>query len=671
MAQAEREKPTKTRSPTAERSRPAPRWHFPRIIGALPRWVFWTGGGILVLIATFIVALYFLDWNALRGPIGRYASHRIGREVRIAGDLHVKIFSWQPRVDANRIWIANPQWLGSRPAADIEHLTFEFRLLPLLLGGRWILPLVDIEHASVDVVREADGRTNWRSSKSSRGWDIPPIRRFILNDGRVSIDDRERHLIFNGTISSRETAGATPDRAFQLVGSGTLNRKPFTADVHGGALIHVDESRPYRFTGNIHAGATHVVIDGEITRPFHLGQYSTNATITGRNLSDLYDLTELALPGTPPYRISGALVRDGSLYRFEHFSGTVGDSDLHGSLSVDVSGDVPFIRGAVVSRTLAFVDLGALIGNERRSEAMQSRSDGLLPDTPLRVQRLRRTNAEIDYSADDVKSRDFPLRGLATHISLESGVLLLKPLAFDFPRGRIAGFIKIDARRPTAATTLDARVSGARIEQFFHSTEKTISGLLAARAVLKGEGNSVRDAALSADGAFTLVVPEGRIRQSIAEWLGVNVISALGLTLSGNASDTGLRCAIAHFGAHNGILTAQKLMFDTDPVLVTGSGAIDLRREAINIAVAGKPKSFQLMRLNLPVTVTGALAHPTLGVKPGPAVMQAGFAIALGFLTPAAAILPFVDAGLAKNANCGALVVQAATQSAPVRVRRH
>lgn len=562
-----------------------------------------------------------------------------------------------------------PQWAAPQPAADIRHLTFEFRLLPLLFGGRWDLPLVDIDHAAIGVVRAPNGRTNWQFANSSQGWNIPPIRHFVLNDGRVSIDDEEHHLTFNGRVNSRETAGATPDRAFQLLGQGTLNRKPFTADVHGGALIHVDESQPYRFAADIRAGSTHVVVEGNIARPFHLGHYSATATITGRNLSDLYDLTALTLPGTPSYRISGSLVRDGALYRFEHFSGTVGRSDLHGGLSIDVSGDTPFIRGSVASRTLVFADLGPLIGS-RRSATVSASSSGLLPDTPLRIERLRHTNAEVDYRADSMESRDFPLRGLATHISLENGVLLLKPLAFDFPRGRIAGFIRIDAGRPVAVTSLDARVTGAHIEQFFHSSEKTISGVLAARAVLKGEGNSVREAALSADGAFTVVVPEGRIRRSIAEWLGVNVISALGLTLSGNASDTGLRCAIAHFNAHDGVLTSQKLVFDTDPVLVTGSGDIDLRRETINVTVSGKPKNFQLMRLNMPVTVTGALPDPIVGVKPGPAVMQAGLAIGLGLLTPLAAILPFVDANLAKNVNCIALVAQARTQKAPVKVYR-
>src|SRR5690242_13386867 len=131
MAQAERAKITRSSPSTAETHGRMAQWRFPRLIRAVPKWVCWSGGGILAVIAALVIALYFLDWNALRGPIARYASQRMGREVRIEGDLHVKILSWQPRVDANGIWIANPKWLGAQPAADIGHLTFEFRLLPL------------------------------------------------------------------------------------------------------------------------------------------------------------------------------------------------------------------------------------------------------------------------------------------------------------------------------------------------------------------------------------------------------------------------------------------------------------------------------------------------------------------------------------------------------------
>ncbi|HEX4158263.1 MAG TPA: AsmA family protein [Rhizomicrobium sp.] len=646
--------------------RPVPVTHAEH--GLLHIWLVWTarlGVAVVVVLLSAIIALYFLDWNTMRGPVSRYLSHRLGREVRINGNLRVNLFSWQPHVDLGGLWIANPKWVDRQPAADVQHLSFEFRLLPLLFGGHWILPFVSLDHPDIDIVREADGRTNWRFTNNAQGADIPPIQRFLLNDGSVHVEDHARHLTFSGTVSSRENAGAT-GAAFQLFGDGTLNGKTFRAGIHGGPLIHVDITRPYTFTAEVRAGATHAVIDGQITKPFNLGHYIAHATVSGSNLADLYDLTSLALPGTPAYRISGTLVRDGALYRLTNFTGTVGGSDLHGNASVDVSGKLPFLRAVVASRMLVFSDLGPAVG-QSASKASSARS--LLPDTPLRVSRLRGTNAEVDYTADSVKSRDFPLRKLATHISLENGVLLLKPLAFEFSRGQLAGSVRVDARRPVTVSSMDARLTHVHIEQFIKSAEKPLSGTVEARAVLSGEGNSVRSAAESADGALTVVIPEGRIRRSLAEWLGVNVISALGLTLSGDTSDAGLRCALVHFQARRGVFTAQQMVMDTDPVLISGAGDIDLRDETMNMTAEAKPKHFQLLHLNVPITVQGSLAHPTVGVKSGHAIAQAGIAVVLGFLFPPAALLPFVDADLAKNANCAALVAQAGTKSAPVKVR--
>jgi hypothetical protein len=646
--------------------RPPPATHAKR--GLLRIWLVWTtriGVAIVVILVSAVAALYFLDWNTMRGPVSRYLSHRLGREVRINGNLRVNLFSWQPHVDLGGLWIANPKWLDRQPAADVPHVSFEFRLLPLLFGGHWILPFVSLDHPDIDIVREADGRTNWQFTNNSEGLDIPPIRRFQLDDGAVHIEDHVRRLTFSGTVSSRENLGAAR-AAFQLFGTGTLNGNSFRADVRGGPLIHVDESRPYTFTADIRAGATHAVVVGQITKPFHLGHYIAHATVSGGNLADLYDLTSLALPGTPAYHISGTLVRDGALYRLTNFTGTVGGSDLHGNASVDVSGKLPFLRAVVASRMLVFSDLGPAVG---QSASKPDSAKSLLPDTPLRVGRLRGTNAEVDYTADSVKSRDFPLRRLATHISLEDGVLVLKPLAFEFSRGKLAGFVRVDARRSTTVSSMDARLTHVRIEQFIKSAEKPLSGTVEARAVLSGEGNSVRTAAESANGALTVVIPEGRIRRSLAEWLGVNVISALGLTLSGDTSDAGLRCALVHFQARRGVFAAQQMVMDTDPVLVSGAGDIDLRDETVNMTAQAKPKHFQLLRLNVPITIQGALAHPTVGVKSGHAIAQAGIAVVLGFLFPPAALLPFVDADLAKNTNCAALVAQAGTKSAPVKVR--
>jgi hypothetical protein len=69
------------------------------------------------------------------------------------------------------------------------------------------------------------------------------------------------------------------------------------------------------------------------------------------------------------------------------------------------------------------------------------------------------------------------------------------------------------------------------------------------------------------------------------------------------------------------------------------------------------------VRIRSPIDIHGTLAHPDIGLKPGPLVGQAGAAVALGtLLTPVAALLAFVDKGLAKDANCSAVIDQANTK---------
>ena len=298
------------------------------------------------------------------------------------------------------------------------------------------------------MVRDANGRTNWDRSTSgpAASWHIPPINRFLVKDGHLEIDDAVRKLKFLGSISSQEVAGAPGSNAFQLTGNGTLNGNKFLADVHGGPLINVDQSKPYAFTANVTAGDTKAVMSGSVTHPFNLDQFIGTVNFSGKSLSDLYDITGLPMPRTPPYRITADISRDAALYRLHDLTGVLGNSDLQGDLTVDVSGVRPDLRGGLRSRVLDFDDLGALFGGGKYNPSQDAT---LLPDTPLHVERLGQMDADVAYSADSIKSRDFPLRGLVTHIGLQNGVLDLKPLSFAFSQGKLSGSLKIDAHNPT------------------------------------------------------------------------------------------------------------------------------------------------------------------------------------------------------------------------------
>jgi uncharacterized protein involved in outer membrane biogenesis len=196
-----------------------------------------------------------------------------------------------------------------------------------------------------------------------------------------------------------------------------------------------------------------------------------------------------------------------------------------------------------------------------------------------------------------------------------------------------------------------------------------MTGALVGRAKLKGQGASVHKTFSNADGEVTLVAPGGEIRKAFAELMGTNIVKGLGLL--SKKDTTPIRCGVAHFQARNGVLSASQIVFDTGPTLVSGKGTINMDTERLDFRLQGHPKKLQLIRLALPVTVGGTLLRPKIGVEAGKAIGQGGVAVALAtLLTPLAVILPFVDSGLAKNANCAALIADGAAEGAPVKTAR-
>jgi hypothetical protein len=663
----------------------------------------WTGGIVAGLVAAIVLVLVFVDWNALRGPIGSYLSRRMHREVRLAGDLNVKLFSWTPTAVVNDLQISQPQWVtqsGPDHAgafADVRRLTVSLDL-KRLLGWRIVLPLVDIDQPRMRLMREKSGRANWVFDETNKSpLRLPPIQHFVVRDGHLDLNDAQKNLTFAGTVSSEENDSATGRQFFRLVGKGQLNRAPFTAEFRGDPLLNLKPDQAYGFDGHIVAGATRLDAKGSLNKPFDLGGFQAKASFAGADLADVYYLTGLTLPNTPRYSLSGDLTRDGQTFRFHNFGGKVGDSDLHGELTVDASGDKPYLKADIASQKLNFDDLGPLIGARPGAGAKlppasatpstpgakapaakitvagtpnANPARGVLPDTPLQVERLRQMNADVHYRAAVVVSRDFPLRSAETRLSLKDGVLKMTPVTFAFAQGTLKGDVQIDARKDVPVSDIDVRVTGLDAGQFVGSSKKgpsALAGQAIARAKLHGVGNSIHKAASTADGTATVVVPHGEIRQAFAELLGINVASALGLLLTNDQSKIDVHCAVAGFTAKNGVMTLNQFAFDTPVVLASGEGTVDLRTERLNLAITGHPKKPQLVRVRAPITVNGTLSQPAIGVDAGSAIAQGGIAVGLAaVLSPLAAILPFVDPGLAKDADCSALLAQARSQGAPV-----
>ncbi len=641
------------------------------------------GGGFALLALAMAVFLMLFDWDWLRGPIARYASARTGRDVRIEGHLQVHLLTWTPTVRVGGLKIGNPAWAGRGDTAEVRQLTAGVRLAPLLIG-RLDMTLVDLDQPRFDLIRDKDERENWALSPAQAGkpLTLPPIERFIIRDSQLSLTDAHRNMTLAGTVNAAEQAPgvASGHQGFELIGKGSMNREPFLLQATGGPLIHVQRDQPYPFHLDVRAGATHVEADGQLVKPFSLGDMNGALKASGPNLKDLYPLTGVIFPGTPAYSLSAHLDRKQNHFDLTGIQGRVGESDLEGRVSLDKPNGRRLVSADLASRQLVFADLLAVIGGGPKAAAAKESpnappptpSGRLMPDAHLQVDRLKTMDASVRYRAQSVQTGRWPLRRFALDLSLDRGLVVMNPIDFEFPQGRLAGRVQIDGRGATPVTDLDMRLSNVALQQFLSpkfGEPPAIEGMLQARARLHGVGDTIHKAASSADGRVVLVVPRGKVRQAFAELLGVNVANGLYLLLSKDNRETDLRCAVASFDVKNGVMNVDNAVFDTGVVRAQGKGSVNLGAESLNLRLDGQTKKPRLLRLWAPITLQGTLLHPKPGVDAGKAAGQIGLSVAVGaVLAPLAAILPFIEPGLAKDADCAALVGDARSQGAPVKV---
>ncbi|HEY5758179.1 MAG TPA: AsmA family protein, partial [Steroidobacter sp.] len=401
-------------------------------------------------------------------------------------------------------------------------------------------------------------------------------------------------------------------------------------------------------------------------------QLQLNVHATGGDLADLYYLTQLAFPNTPPFELSAHVDRDVQVFKVTKITGKIGQSDINGNLKVDASKKRPAVTGELQSKQLRLTDLTASLGSKPPTAgSLQPDSDAskaaakdpnarLFPTSHLQVSRVRAMDADVRFHAETIDAGSIPMKKVAFHVKLDDGMLAVAPFELELPQGQLSGTARIDARGKIPQTKLDVRVKDLQLDQLKGKkpgAQPPLAGVIQGRAVIEGDGDSVHDMMADADGRVSLILPSGQVNAALAELTSINVARGLGLLLKGDDDRAPIRCGVAQFQVKDGRMHADNVVFDTKDVRITGRGEIRLGPEELDLSIKGEPKELRFARLRTPVEIHGHLRDPSIGVNAGKVAKQGAVAAALGVaLTPLAAIIAFIDPGLAKNENCVALL---------------
>ncbi|HTJ64827.1 MAG TPA: AsmA family protein [Alphaproteobacteria bacterium] len=649
-------------------------------MGNVARWAF---GTLVFTVLAVVLVVVFFQWSWLRGPLENRLSAITGKQVHIDGQI-TGTKDWVPHIEFETIRIEEPAFDAAPKGATIDKIAVELDLRQLL-HGRLAFPLIEVSRPVLDLLRNGKGVANWDIVQESNGPNdrssMPLIGKLKIADGKVTYRDATHRTTLTGTIKSIAATGGNGEGAFTLEGNGTYRNAPFTIKLKGGSLDDLRETtKPYDIDATAVVGKTKVMVKGTVTDPFKLTDMNLKLTAEGDNAQDLYPIFGIPAPPTPPYHLAGTLDRDGKAWLFKNFDGTVGKSDLEGSLRFEPKETRIFVAGNMRSKNLNFADLGLLIGasgatsGDRPVSAMQKQlekkevaSGRVLPDTPLNFDEVRNVDADVTFKGDHIDARSLPLDDLDLHLKLDKGLMTLAPLKVGVAGGLIDANVVLDARKDMVATDYDVKFSKFQIAEFFKAAgvQNGGSGAMNGRIRLHGTGNSVRASLATATGQAGALVDNGRISHLIANLLGLDVAKALGVLIVGD-DQIALHCMVADFDVKDGLMTPRTFVLDTDAALTTGKGTVSLKDEHFDLSLHGDPKSPTPVALGGPIDIGGSFKKPDVGLG-AEAFVRGGAAVALGvFASPIAAIVAFIDPGDEPGADCANLEHQTTANSAKV-----
>lgn len=637
-------------------------------MSATPRREFfkWLTFTLLLLPVLTVLWIAVYGWNWARGPLQHLVLEKTGRELSIAGDLTVSLGWPAPKLTAQFVSFANPAWAKERQMVAVDEVQLSVDLLELF-KTHLVFPDVRLTRPTVFLEKAGDGRKTWLLDRG-QGDETARIAigRLTLDHGKLGYDDAGQKTSIRAEIST--TPSATDASAHSgVLFSATGVYRGLTVAAHGsGASVLAlhDEKLPYPLKIDARIGRTGILAVGTITGLTQFSAMDMQVTLHGDSLGQLYPLFRIAVPETRPYVISGHLVHEGKLWRYEKFSGHIGHSDIAGHMQLDVAGARPFLRGDLASQKLDIADLGPLIGAKELPTSTKSRATvRVLPDLPFRTERWNSVDASVSLNAKSLlRDKALPLEDLRAHLELQDALLTLDPLDFGVAGGHLKAVLVLDGRRDPirARARVDARnILLAKLFPAVNLT-KTSIGQVNGIIDLSGNGNSVGRMLATADGKVSLVVVNGAVSKLLMERIGLHLLEILQLKLLGDKT-VKLHCAIADFAVHAGTMKANALVFDTEVSTVVGTGSIDLDREILDLTFVPKTRNTSPVALRTPIHVSGAFAHPHADLDTARIAARGVGALALGLLNPLLVLVPLVEMGPGVDSECGRLIQAAKT----------
>lgn len=637
------------------------------------RWAIRIIVGILLTLFLIWAVLYITKGRFLKGTFEKYASQYSQRQIRVSGDFQLYFDLINIKFVADGLTVSNPAWRGGRFYKS-DHIMARISTFPLLWGEQRI-KVLDMAGANVDLAWDAARKRNTFTfgdpNAPGKPFKLPDIVRAQVVRTTVRYIDPLFQLnttVRVETVKAQDTKFAEDIR---FTGDGTLRGRPFT--MSGGLLSPNDTIAGGRnqLTLAARSGDTALDVTGTLPGATIIEGADLKVGVRGSNLANLFDFIGVAVPDTRRYRITSNLTKDGGAWKFTRLNGMFGASDLAGAMTITMPNNRLRVDATLATRTLDIIDAGPFIGYEPNKLAagsvtaaattQGSASGRILPDAPLRIEAIKRFDADVKYRVARVRAPSMPISNVALDLKLDRSLMQLKPLTFDVAGGKLWSDISIDARRPAVITEYDIRLANTPIGRLLGKAgveQAGANGVLRARVQMTGTGDSVRSSLATSNGRIAIIMPSGTMWARNIQLGELDIGVFLQKLLAKELKEpVQVNCGLIAFTVRNGIAAADPILIDTKKNVILGRGGFSFRNETLDMALRADGKTFSVFSAQSPIGIDGSFAKPGINIISPELLTRGGVGVGLGVAaSPFAAILAFVDIGDAKSAQCGPIL---------------
>jgi uncharacterized protein involved in outer membrane biogenesis len=376
--------------------------------------------------------------------------------------------------------------------------------------------------------------------------------------------------------------------------------------------------------------------------------------LSGSEMAELGPLVGSDLPPTGPFEVSGQLTGSTKVLAMEPFSATIDKSDFKGRVHVAFQAR-PKITMRLES---ALVDFSALLENLEEDQSTpdetNERQQRFFSDTPLPLGSLQKVDADIVLKARQIHARRARLDLGHLAIKLEDRDFSIEKFEATYKKTKITGDLHINHGTPPRVAT-NFMVQNFDIGSFCKEigVSDKVRGHVDIAANLQSRGDSPHSLAASLDGSIGAVMGKGYLTRYL-DMLSVNLSKKV-LSIWGDqhqAQADQINCAVVQFDIDKGLATSRAFVFDSQALVLTGEGNINLGPEQVQFVLNPNPKQPGILEIPINLRVSGTIMEPVVRADKLALITEAGAMLGSLPVNSLGVLSPFAKTGAKENHPC-------------------